>query len=90
MTEGAVVVLRLLLWVLPGILTFLAVRGFFAGRRRVALGLLLGGILAALLVKPFPVGFAFLVIGGLAGLGGGRNPKYARDLLERIQEQQKR
>lgn len=82
--------LRLLLWVLPGILSFLAVRGFFAGRSRVALGFLLGGILAALLVKPFPVGFAFLVIGGLAGLGGGRNPKYARDLHKRIQEQQKR
>lgn len=90
MTEGAVLVLRLLLWVLPGILTFLAVRGFFAGRSRVALGFLLGGILAALLVKPFPVGLAFLVIGGLAGLGGGRNPKYARELQERIEEQKKR
>lgn len=90
MTEGAVLVLRLLLWVLPGILTFLAVRGFFAGRSRVALGFLIGGILAAILVKPFPVGFAFFVVGGLAGLGGGRNPKYARDLHQRIEEQQKR
>ncbi len=90
MTEGALLVLRLLLWLLPGILMFLAVRGFFAGRSRVALGLMIGAILAAMLVKPFPVGFAFLLIGGLAGLGGGRNPKYARELRERIEEQQKR
>ncbi len=89
MTEGAVLVLRLLLWLLPGLLMFLAVRGFLTGRSRVALGLLIGGVLAALLVKPFPVGFAFWVIGGLAGLGGGRNPKYARELRERIEEQQR-
>lgn len=86
MTEGAVLVMRLLLWILPAILTFLAVRGFLTGRNRVALGLLLGGILAAILVKPFPVGFAFFVIGGLAGLGGGRSPKYARELRERMKE----
>lgn len=90
MTEGAVLVLRLFLWLLPGLLMFLAVRGFLAGRRRVALGFLMGGILAAILVKPFPVGFAFWLIGGLAGLGGGRNPKYARELRELIEERQRR
>lgn len=83
-------VLRLFLWLLPGFLMFLAVRGLLAGRHRVALGLLIGGVLAALLVKPFPVGFAFWLIGGLAGLGGGRNPRYARELRERIEEQQRR
>ncbi|MCS7069209.1 MAG: hypothetical protein RMK51_07565 [Meiothermus sp.] len=89
MTEGAVLVLRLLLWLLPGLLMFLAVRGFLAGRPRLALGFLVGGVLAALLVKPFPVGFAFWLIGGLAGLGGGRNPRYARELRERIEEQRR-
>ncbi|WP_299427864.1 hypothetical protein, partial [uncultured Meiothermus sp.] len=59
---------------------------FFAGRSRVALGFLVAGILAAALVKPFPVGFAFFVIGGLAALGGGRNPRYARELRERMRE----
>jgi hypothetical protein len=85
MTEGAVLVMRLLLWILPGVFTFLSVRGFLAGRSRVALGLLVAGILAAVLVKPFPVGFAFLIIGALVGLGGGRNPRYARELRERIE-----
>ncbi len=89
MTEGAVLLLRLLLWVLPGILVFLAVRGFWAGRSRVALGLLLAGLLAAALVKPFPAGLAFALLGGLAGLGGGRNPRYARELQQRIAEHDK-
>ncbi len=90
MTEGALLLLRLLLWALPGLLAFLAVRAFLAGRSRVGLGLLLGGLLAALLVKPVPVGLAFALIGGLAGLGGGRNPRYAQELHQRLEEWRKR
>ncbi|WP_027876062.1 hypothetical protein [Meiothermus cerbereus] len=89
MTEGAVLFLRLLLWLLPGILAFLAVRGLLAGRTRVGLGLIIAGVLAAFLIKPIPVGLAFFLIGGLAALGGGRNPRYARELHERIEEWRK-
>ncbi|RDI95935.1 hypothetical protein DV704_03160 [Meiothermus sp. QL-1] len=84
MTEGAWLVLRLLLWLLPGLLAFLCVRSFLAGRTRVALGLLAAALFAAFVVKPFPVGLGFLLVGGLAGLGGGRNARYARELEERI------
>jgi uncharacterized membrane protein YccF (DUF307 family) len=89
MTEGAVLFLRLLLWLLPGILAFLAVRGLLAGRTRVGLGLIIAGVLASFLIKPIPVGLAFFLIGGLAALGGGRNPRYARELQERIEEWRK-
>jgi len=89
MTEGALLLLRLLLWLLPGILAFLLVRSWLAGRARVGLGLLVGGLLAALLIKPIAVGLAFFLIGGLAALGGGRNPRYARELRERLEEWQK-
>lgn len=89
MTEGAVLLLRLLLWLLPGVLAFLSVRSLLAGRTRVGLGLLVGAVLAALLIKPIPVSLAFVLIGALAALGGGRNPRYARELRERLEEWRK-
>ncbi|MDX2004252.1 MAG: hypothetical protein SFU83_03155 [Meiothermus sp.] len=97
MFEGVALVLRFVLWLVPGVLAFLAVRAFFpqrypqaqalpaatpeerSRRSRVGLGLAVAAILAAALVKPFPVGVAVLIIGVLAGFGGGRNPKYLRD-----------
>lgn len=89
MTEGAALLMRLLLWLAPGVLAFLSVRSLLTRRIRVGLGLLVGAVLAALLIKPIPVGLAFLLIGGLAALGGGRNPRYARELRERLQEWRK-
>ncbi|GIW31125.1 MAG: hypothetical protein KatS3mg071_1299 [Meiothermus sp.] len=89
MTEGAVLLLRLLLWLFPGVLAFLSVRGLLTGRIRVGLGLLVGAVLAAFLIKPIPVSLAFLLIGGLAALGGGRNPRHARELRERLEEWRK-
>lgn len=89
MTEGAVLLLRLLLWLFPGMLAFLSVRGLLTGRIRVGLGLLVGAVLAAFLIKPIPVSLAFLLIGGLAALGGGRNPRYARGSRERLEEWRK-
>jgi len=85
MTEGALLFLRLLLWLLPGILAFLTVRGLLAGRVRVALGLLIAAVLTALLVKPLPVSLAFLLIGGLAALGRGRDTRHLRALREQIE-----
>lgn len=89
MTENALLLLRLLLWLLPGVLAFLSVRSLLARRTRVGLGLLIGGVLAVLLIKPIPVGLAFFLIGGLAALGGGRNPRYARELHEHLEEWRK-
>lgn len=72
MTEGAVILLRILLWIAPGIAGFLAVRGLLYRRSRVALGMLVAGVVLALLTKPIIAGFLFLLLGALAGLGGRR------------------
>ena len=66
MTEGAVIVLRLVGWLLPGILGFFAGR-LWRGRRRVALGLLIAGALVAVLIKPLPLGWVLLLLGYLTG-----------------------
>ena len=87
MTEAAVGLLRILLWLLPGIFSFLAVRGFLAGRVRVGIGMLVAALLVAFIIKPVLVGLGFVVIGALAGLGGGRNPKYKAILEERKKHQ---
>lgn len=70
MVEGAL--LRLLLWPLPGLLAFLSGRAFWARRTRVGLGLLLAALLTATLSKPFWVGLASLLVGGLLGLTSPR------------------
>lgn len=72
MTEGAVVLLRILLWIAPGIAGFLAVRSLLAKRTRLTLGMLVAGVVLALLTKPAAAGFLFLLLGALAGLGGRR------------------
>jgi hypothetical protein len=105
MFEGVALFLRFVLWLIPGVLAFMAVRSFFPHRysanlpsstpeqqrrrSRVGLGLSVAAMLTAVLVKPFPVGLAVLVIGVLAGFGGGRNPKYLRDreMMEKMLEQ---
>lgn len=67
MTELAPLLLRVLLWTLPGILGFLAVRAWFNQRYRVGLGLAIGGLVIALLVKPILLGILVLMLGGLVG-----------------------
>ena len=67
MTELAVGLLRALLWVLPALLAFLAWPQWRQGRIRVAFGLLLSGVLLALLVKPIGLGLASLLLGILLG-----------------------
>ena len=101
MFEGLLVFLRFAVWLIPGVLAFMAVRSFFPNRfaktnptsspqessrrARVGIGLTIAALLVAVLVKPFPVGLVVVVLGALAGFGGGRNPKYIRDreLLEK-------
>lgn len=76
MTELTLLLLRLALWLLPGVLGLLAARAWVAGRSRVGLGLLLGGLLLALLVRPLPLGLVILALGALAGWPlGGRVPR---------------
>ncbi|MER3443118.1 MAG: hypothetical protein C4333_02915 [Meiothermus sp.] len=70
MTEATFVLIRLVLWLLPAVLGFLAMRAWRGGRARVASGLALGGLLAGVLAKPLPVGLVLLVLGFLAGWGG--------------------
>lgn len=70
MTEATFVLLRLVLWLLPAVLGFLAMRAWRDGRARVAGGLALGGLLAGVLARPLPVGLVLLVLGFLAGWGG--------------------
>lgn len=67
MTELAAGLLRVLLWVFPALLAFLAWPQWRRGRTRVAVGLLLAGLLLALLVKPIGLGLASLVLGILLG-----------------------
>lgn len=69
MTEATFVLIRLVVWLLPAVLGFLAMRAWRGGRARVASGLALGGLLAGLLAKPLPVGLVLLVLGLLAGWG---------------------
>ncbi|WP_027891417.1 hypothetical protein [Calidithermus chliarophilus] len=70
MNEATFVLIRLVVWLLPAVLGFLAMRAWRGGRARVASGLALGGLLAGLLAKPLPVGLVLLVLGLLAGWGG--------------------
>lgn len=67
MTEGAIVLLRLVGWLLPGVLGFFAGR-LWRNRRRVGLGLLIAGALVAALIKPIPLGFVLLFLGYLTGI----------------------
>lgn len=72
MTELTLILLRLALWLLPGVLGLLGVRAWVRGRGRVGQGLLLAGLVAALLVRPLPLGLVLLVPGALAGWPTGR------------------
>ncbi|HEU4741467.1 MAG TPA: hypothetical protein VFS50_07730 [Meiothermus sp.] len=75
MTELTLILLRLALWLLPGVLGLLGVRSWVRGRSRVGLGLLLGGLVAALLVRPLPLGLVLLALGALAGWPTGRRAR---------------
>ncbi|PZA06248.1 MULTISPECIES: hypothetical protein [unclassified Meiothermus] len=72
MTELPLILLRWALWLLPGVLGLLGVRAWVRRRGRVGLGLLLAGLVAALLVRPLPLGFVLLALGALAGWPTGR------------------
>ena len=67
MTELAVGLLRVLLWLFPALLAFLAWPQWRQGRTRVAVGLLLAALLVAFLVKPVTLGLASLLLGILLG-----------------------
>lgn len=72
MTESTLILLRLALWMLPGVLGWLGARAWIGGRSRVGLGLLLGGLVVALLVRPLPLGLVLLALGAMAGWPIGR------------------
>ncbi|AEB10802.1 hypothetical protein [Marinithermus hydrothermalis] len=72
MTPAALALLRLVLWLLPFLLGYLAAR---SGRGRVFWGLVLAGALLGLAVRPFPLGIALLALGLLAGYPLGRKAR---------------
>ncbi|WP_287371447.1 hypothetical protein [Oceanithermus sp.] len=70
MTPGAVGLVRLVFWLLPLALGYLAARSW--GRPRLVLGLLLAAALLGAWVKPLPLGWALAVLGFALGVPLGR------------------
>jgi len=83
--EASFLLLRLFLWLLPGILAFLSVQAFLKRRRRVALGLLVAALLLTAPVKPWVLGLLSLALGLLAAVSSWR--KTAGRWLEELQLQ---
>lgn len=69
MSEATIFLLRLLVWLLPGVLSFLALKAFLQRRPRVGLGLFIAALVFTAFVKPWGLGSLSLVLGALAAFG---------------------
>lgn len=83
MNEATFFLLRLFLWLLPGIAAFLSLRAFLSRRSRVGFGLLIAALVFTAFVKPWVLGLLSLGIGALVALGPRR--KTAGKWLESTQ-----
>ncbi|MCL6526239.1 hypothetical protein [Meiothermus granaticius] len=70
--EAAVFLLRLLLWGLPGVVSFLGLRALLEHRVRVGLGLWVAALLLAVWIKPWGLSLLSLALGALLALGPRR------------------
>jgi hypothetical protein len=72
MSEATIFLLRLLVWLLPGVLSFLALKAFLQRRPRVGFGLLIAALVFTAFVKPWGLGLLSLGLGALVALGPRR------------------